>query len=279
MLERPRSGRYIREVDPDKPVIMETEEKPDGTVEFSGYLLRWGDVAEIRDFLGEYKESFEPGSMAKSFRERGPGGNNAIKVLRNHDQKEAQAGKFLDLHEDATGAAFTARTILTEPSGKNLTVEIREGVMNNMSIGFSVPKGGDAYDKERNLFTVREAMVWEASPVLWPAYQSGTIDSFRSMDEMVAALDRFMRMLESGNPSDHQIGQLTQLRSRITQLLDGPDNDPPSEAGSEQETIKEAPVNDHAIVKTRLRLAEAVAHSMEGRFAVNSDQRTQEGIA
>ena len=93
-------------------------------------------------------------------------------MFRQHDQKTHLPGKFLDLHEDDTGPAYTAKTIETR-DGKDLAVEIREDVINAMSIGFDVPKDGDEYDKERNLFTVKRAKMWEASPVYWGAYRSG----------------------------------------------------------------------------------------------------------
>ncbi len=251
-LERPRSGlRFVREAVPERPVIVETEEKSDGTATFSGYLLRWGDIAEIRDFFGSYNEMFERGAFSKTFNERGPQGNNAIKLMRQHDQNNILAGKFTDLHEDETGAAFEARTIDTSV-GRDLAVEIREGVMNTMSIGFDDLSPKENYEKERNLFTVSQAKMYEASPVYWPAYDSGTIDNFRSLDQLVPAFHRYMLIMEEGGTlSDEQCRQLGQMRARITQILARSGDGQPDE----DDNLISATASDHASVAlARLRV-------------------------
>ena len=230
LIERPRVGlRHITEAQADQPVIVESEEKDDGMTKFSGYFLRWEDVAEIKDVLGSYKEQFVSGSFTKTFNERGPKGNRAIKMLRNHDTKLAQAGQWLDLFEDSEGPAFEAETIPTDV-GKNVAVEIRSGVLNTMSIGFD-DLSQDNYDQRQNMYTVREAKLYEASPVLWPAYSSATIDSVRSIEEIIPIFNRMMAVLENGvELTNAQIGQLSLVRSRIGTLLDGPDESPPKEA-------------------------------------------------
>jgi HK97 family phage prohead protease len=256
VMERVRQGcRFQRELNLADPVIMEVEEQDDGTAEFGGYLLKWDDTAEIRDFFGTYYERFSRGAFEKTFRERGPTGNNAIKLLRQHETRGGSfsAGKFLELYEDSTGPAFRARTIPTKPTGENLAIELREGVINTMSIGFDPI--AELYLKEENTYDVKEARMYEASPVYWPAYESATIDQVRSIEEMIPVFNRMMSVLENGGTlSAEQIGQLTQLRSRIASLLDGPDEGSPEE---ESETIEsEATVNDHARrVRVRLRLA------------------------
>lgn len=253
VLERPRTGlRFIREANPEVPVVQQVEENDDGTVTFAGYLLRWDDVATIRDFFGEYKETFTRGAFTKTFNERGPKGNNAIKLLRQHEQRNGSfiAGKWLDLREDETGPAFEAQTIRTEPTGTNLAIEIREGVINTMSIGFDAMR--EEYVKDENLFDVKEAKMYEASPVYWPAYESATIESVRSVEQMVPILSRFLTVLENGGTlTPEQIGQLTHLRARIASILDRPEDAPPDP------TTETATANDHASdAMARLRLYE-----------------------
>jgi|SRR5215204_712534 len=255
--DRPRTGlRFVREALAEKPVIVESEEKSDGSAWFAGYLLRWGDQANIRDFFGQYSESFERGAFTKTFNERGPQGNNAIKLLRMHDRTNVQAGKFLDLHEDDAGPAFEARTIDTD-TGRNLAVEIREGVMNTMSVGFDDLSPKENYDKERNHFTVSQAKMYEASPVYWPAYESASIEQFRSLDQIIPAFHRFMVILEAGGTiSEDQTRQLDTMRARIDQLLGASG----ASQREEQENIIEATVSDHANDDMLARLRTLEAH-------------------
>src|SRR5215217_2491476 len=250
--ERNRSGlRFVREHDPDNPAIVETEERSDGMTTFSGYLLRWGDQAHIRDAYGEYNERFAQRAFTKTFNERGPRGNRSIKMLRNHNREIPQVGKWLDLWEDSLGPAFQAETVPTSV-GKDTAVEIREGILNTMSIGFDSLR--DEFFEDDMLFEVKEARMYEASPVLWPAYESATIDNVRSLEELVPIFSRYLTIFETGvEIPDEQIGHWTQIRSRIGQLLDGPRE----AAEEEQETTESvAPVTDHACnLRVRLKLA------------------------
>ena len=252
-MQRTRKGcRFQREVNLEDPVIMEVEEQDDGTAEFSGYLLKWDDVAEIRDFAGTYYEKFSEGAFEKTFRQSGPAGSNAIKLLRQHETRGGSfsAGKFLELYEDSVGPAFRAKTIPTKPTGENLAIELREGVINSMSIGFDPLR--EEYMKDENMYDVREARMFEASPVYWPAYESATIDQVRSLDQILPVFNRMMVVLENGGElSPEQIGQLTQLRARIGHLLDGP-----REAATEVTIDSRDTVNDHArLIEARIRLA------------------------
>lgn len=234
----------------ETPTFEDVQEHSDDTVTFSGYFLKWGDVANIRDFFGEYTESFERGSMEKSFKEHGPRGTRSIKMFRAHDNQVALAGTYTDLFEDEAGPAFSGRTIKTT-TGKDLAVEIREGEIANMSIGFD-PLAED-YDKERNHFQVKEARIWEASPVYWPAYPSGTIDQFRALERMPAMMSMFERALRAIRDGEElpeeMIGQIQRVRGMLDEILGTPD-------GSHIEDI-ETPDDFHVETLLKLRLAEA----------------------
>ncbi len=235
----------------EEPVQLEdVQTHSDDTVTFSGYLLKWGDVANIRDMFGEYTETFHRGSMEKSFKEYGPQGSRAIKLFRQHDNKVALAGTYTDLHEDDIGPAFSARTIPTT-TGRDLAVEIREGEIQHMSIGFDPLR--EDYDKERSHFDVREARIWEASPVYWPAYSTGTIDQFRALERMpamIGMLERATQAIRDGEeiPAE-MIGQITRVRGMLDEILGTLD-------GSHEEEI-ETPDDFHVDALLRLRLAEA----------------------
>jgi HK97 family phage prohead protease len=235
----------------EEPVKFEdVETHSDDTVTFSGYLLKWGDVANIRDMFGEYTETFHRGSMEKSFREYGPNGSRAIKLFRQHDNKVALAGTYTDLHEDDIGPAFSARTISTT-TGKDLAVEIREGEIQHMSIGFDPIT--EEYDKERSHFDVREARIWEASPVYWPAYSSGTIDQFRALERMPAMmgmLERAMQAIRDGEEIPvEMIGQIQKVRGMLDEILGTLD--------SSHTEDTETPDDFHVETLLRLRFAEA----------------------
>lgn len=201
--------------------IMEMDDKK---ARWSGYALKWDDVANIRDFFFSYHEQFVRGAFKKTIEERGPQGNGAIKLLRQHDTRRSIAGRYTDLYEDDVGLRYEAETIETSV-GMDLAVELREGTLHNMSINFD--SIAEDYDKNNNRFIVKEARLYEISPVLFGAYEESTVENVRSFDSMAADLDRMMGALKRGRELlPHEIGQLTKMRAKLTEILNTDDSEP-----------------------------------------------------
>lgn len=221
-----------------EPESVEILDQTETKARWGGYALKWEDVASIRDFFFTYNEQFVRGAFKKTIQERGPQGNGAIKLLRQHNTQRAMAGRFTDLIEDDVGLRYEAETIETSV-GKDLAVELREGTLHNMSINFD--SIAEDYDKEANRFIVREAKLYEISPVLWGAYEDSTVENVRGLGEMASNLERMYRALENGRELlPHEIGQLTQMRAKLTEILNTDDSEPDesslrSEAPQEQE--------------------------------------------
>ena len=230
--------------------IGQSQEVEENRVRFGGYALKWDNIATIRDFFADYKEQFQRGAFAKTIKERGPAGNGAIKLLRQHNQRAAIAGRYNSLYEDDIGLAYEAETIDTS-IGKDLAIEIRENTLHNMSIMFDAVV--EEYDKDQNKYTVKEARLYEISPVLWGAYETSTIE-MRSWEDMAFNLDRLVTACRAGRRLEPaQIGQLTTIREKIGQILHTEDSEPgePLGAAPEEDDL------DHAQdLELRLRFAE-----------------------
>lgn len=222
------SGRHgLRMTLPQDTV--DIQELTDDTAKWSGYALKWEEEAEIRDFFFSYTETFAPGAFNKTVRERGPNGNGAIKLLRQHNSRQAMAGKYTNLFEDNIGLRYEAETINTSV-GQDLREELRAGTLHNMSIGFDSIE--ETYNKDENKYTVLEARLWEISPVLWGAYSSSTVENVREIPDIPAMLDRFYRALEQGRElRDEEIGQLTLIRARIGEILNADSSEPVTPLG------------------------------------------------
>lgn len=224
----PKSG--IRHVSPVRDLEIRQEGK-NGSAIFSGYAVRWGDEAEIFDWLGSFTERFQPGAFVKTIAERGPEGNGQIKFFRHHGfETMTVAAKYLALEEDAVGLRFEVETIDTQV-GRDLAVEVRAGVVDTVSLGFDAIR--EIWDSEEEDRTVLEARLWEISAINWPAYPDSTIDNVRAFERLPAYLDAVLNELRQGKTiADEDVTKLTEARGLIDEVIasadsaDEPDDEP-----------------------------------------------------
>lgn len=198
-------------------------EANDGSVEFEGYAIKWEEEAQIGGFFFSFREKFKKGSFKKTIAERGPQGNGQIKFKARHPWAESNAGKFLELKEDATGLFFRARTIATD-AGRNMAVELREGVVDTLSVGFDALQ--ELFDKEENLRTIIEARLFEISGVDWPAYEGAKVTATRSIEELPDFMEALEQEIREGKVlSKSNKVRLVEARDRIQQVIDSAGGD------------------------------------------------------
>lgn len=148
----------------------------------AGTFARFNEWSEIADSLGHYMERIAPGAFAETIRT-----NRArIKVLFNHGGDPFIGSRpiaALDvLGENAAGGYYAGRLFGTMAS-RELVPLLEAGVLGS-SFRFSVPPGGDQWVRtpapspsnpdgiqER---TVRQAILYELGPVVFPAYSNAT---------------------------------------------------------------------------------------------------------
>lgn len=239
--ELPRFGLRA-EVPRQQFKIREAEEEGDDSVEFEGYAVRWGEEATIISWFFSFTEKFRKGAFKKTIKERGPAGNGQIKFLRQHNDRQSAAAKILELKEDAVGLWFRARTIATSV-GRDLAVELREGVVDTLSVAFDAII--EEYDRDENIRTIIEARLYEISAVLWPAYAGATVEAIRQ--QAFEHIPDFLRMLEEELREGKVLSKankerLIEARDRIQQVIDsaGGDDEPESEDPLEGESERDA---------------------------------------
>lgn len=167
--------------------IAAVEERNDsiGGLTLEGYAAVFNQWAPIYERGRDFFERIAPGAFKRSISQRMP-------VMQfDHGQHpllgSIPIGVPTVLREDEKGLFVRARLSdnwLIAP----VRDAIRDGAINGMSFRFSVPEGQDMWERgedgmERR--TIREAIVYELGPVVWPAY-SGTEVGVRS--ELAAAL-------------------------------------------------------------------------------------------
>jgi Escherichia/Staphylococcus phage prohead protease len=146
-----------------------------GTVEgrrVYGRLVPFGQVAEVSDGAGRYKERFAPGSFRRSIAERGA----KIRLLVGHDDRRLPIGKATLLEERVDGL-FGEFLVAATRDGDDALAAIAAGLVDSFSIGFRPIKS----DYDADGVTVRtEVALREVSLVTFPAYEGAAIAGVRS---------------------------------------------------------------------------------------------------
>lgn len=150
---------------------------------FTGYAAVFDSPSEPLPFI----ERIAPGAFASTIRSR-----NNVYLLANHDFTTPLArtrNKSMTLTEDGHGLRVEAKLPDTTV-GRDLAVLLRDGIVDSMSFGFSVPKNGDAWSEDGMQRTLKSVRLHEVSIVTMPAYRA-TSASVRSIDRLadVTGLD------------------------------------------------------------------------------------------
>lgn len=133
--------------------------------EFSGY----GAVFENIDSGGDI---IEPGAFTKALAE----GWERVKILALHNDCWLPIGKPIELREDENGLFLKAK-ISDTTMGRDIKVLLKDGVLNELSIGYD-PVTFDI--DESGIRHLRELKLWEVSVVTWAMNPQATITDYKS---------------------------------------------------------------------------------------------------
>lgn len=175
----------IRAIFPGAELRSEADEAPRLVGHFARFN-EWNLIDSVSE--GRFLERIDPGAFTKSLAARTP------KILFNHGKDPEIGNKII-----AASGSFPVDDIgpgIDAPVLDGLPPLLMSGLragQYGMSYRFSIPKGGDVWDHKATRSdhnpdglperTIREAMVFEAGPVTWPA-DSGTDIAVRSLTDL-----------------------------------------------------------------------------------------------
>jgi len=142
-----------------------------------------------------------PGAFAKTLSERA----DRVKVLWQHNEP---IGRPVKMYEDGKGLYVEAKISKTRLGDEALEL-MRDGVIDQMSIGYSVPQGKSDYDEDGNRM-IKELKLYEFSAVTFPMNEKAFITGVKSVRE---ALQR------TPNIDKHSVDELKKLIDDLTALL------------------------------------------------------------
>lgn len=158
---------------------------------FGGYAAKFGVIP----FAGGYHDEviLARGAFRKTLLER----KKPFPVLWNHDRANP-IGKTLEISEDSIGLRFQAQLNLDLLLAKDVFSNIRAGVVDEMSIGFSSVKD----EEDGKKLTIKEARLFELSPVSIAANPEATINEVMSAYDDDPEVWEKIRALLANEPLD-----------------------------------------------------------------------------
>jgi len=158
----------------NRSVPFEVRASADGLT-LAGYAAVFGRPSMINERGQTFEETVAPGAFAKTINAR-----DRIVMQFDHGQHpffgSMPLGKITALREDSHGLYVEAR--LTD---NWFTAPIRDAIANEavtgMSFRFSVPEGGDTWDRSGSTprRTINEVRLYELGPVVHPAYEDTSV--------------------------------------------------------------------------------------------------------
>ena len=194
----------------------EIREAGDG-MSFTGYAAMFNSASSPLPFV----ETIAPGAFSRTL-----GSRNNIRMLVNHNCDKPLAStrsKTLRLSEDSSGLLVDADLPLDVSYARGLSVLLRNKIVDGMSFGFSVPRGGDDWNEDGSQRTLNQVRLHEVSVVTFPAYES-TSAQVRAVDNLAdatgedaGALNEALDALERGSTlTADQAGLLSVVVSKLS---------------------------------------------------------------
>ena len=161
---------------------------------FKGYASTW-DKDSGGDIIAK-------GAFAKTIAERG----SRVKILWQHSEP---LGMPTLMREDDVGLYVEGKISKTRLGDEALEL-MRDGVVDQMSIGFSIPAGKSEYSGEDDARVIREVKLYEFSPVTFPMNENAYITGVKSIRD---------QLQRGGNMTAAQIKELSSLVEDLKALL------------------------------------------------------------
>jgi len=171
---------------------------------FEGYASVFGNVDDYGDIM-------MPGAFTKTLLERA----DRVKVLWQHDPW-TPIGKPIEMREDKAGL-YTKSKISQTQAGRDALTLLRDGVVNELSIGYRTIKENRREDGTRELLEVK---LYEYSLVTWAANDLAVVTGVKSLDELNPLLRRAHYLASNLKTHGIDMKQVEQTRDALKQALD-----------------------------------------------------------
>jgi len=182
------------------------------------YLEGYAALFNSKTHLTYWSEEIAMGAFKKTINDGAD-----VRALFNHDSNlilgRTKSGT-LEIKEDEKGLWY--RVELPDTSyARDLIASIERGDITQNSFAFEIIK--EDYDEERDLFVIREARLYDVSPVTYPAYEDTTLALRSAYRKLGIADDIALKVLNDTLTDEEKI----EIRSKLDDVIK---SDMPQEA-------------------------------------------------
>lgn len=149
---------------------------------FEGYASTFGE----RDLGGDIVVS---GAFKKSLKATGAKG---VKMFADHDSRK-RIGVWTDIAEDDKGLYVKGRLLLEKQDGKDAYIDLKEGVIDAMSIGYRTVD--HAYDGRRKARMLKEVKLMEISLLPFGMNENARVTAVKAANDIktIREFEDFLR--------------------------------------------------------------------------------------
>ncbi|GAA2681759.1 HK97 family phage prohead protease [Actinoplanes palleronii] len=141
-----------------------------GATALDGYASITGSPYSVRDWLGEYDETIEPGAFKKTLAEK-----DDVRLLLNHDglPLARTSSGTMTLSEDGQGLHVVAELDRRSSLVNDVAVAMERGDLTEMSFAFSATR--QEWNEDYTERFIREVKLFDVSVVTYPANPATTV--------------------------------------------------------------------------------------------------------
>lgn len=138
---------------------------------FEGYGSVFGTLDSYRDVVHK-------GAFVESIKQHRDAGTSPA-LLWQHDA-QTPIGVWKEMDEDDHGLYMKGQLALETQKGKEAYALLKMKAVRGLSIGFSVPKGGEEYDSKSEINNIKQVNLWETSVVTFPANRDAQVTAVKA---------------------------------------------------------------------------------------------------
>lgn len=159
-------------------------------VDESGRFTGYGSVFGNVDL---HKDVILPGAFAESLDSHRKNGT-LPSMLWQHKMADV-VGIYDDMKEDEHGLFLSGELFINDnvPEADKAYTLMRRKAVRGMSVGFNIPKGGETYNKDADVWEISKIDLVEVSIVTYPANPEAQIATVKAALDSPRDFERFLR--------------------------------------------------------------------------------------
>jgi len=173
-----------------KTLRFKTEEYDEEQGIFKGRAAVFGNIDSGDDII-------EPGAFTKTLKDW-----SRVKLLALHNDQWLPIGRPVELREEKKDLYIEGK-ISDTSMGKDVKILIRDGVLNELSIGYDVAEDGFYYEGEVRHLT--ELILWEVSVVTWAMNAKAMITGYKDAAFVASSADAIAKGVAGAHWSGQQL--------------------------------------------------------------------------